>query len=1051
MQNLKSMPQNHPFTIYNASAGSGKTFTLVKEYLKILFKSNNPDQYKRILAITFTNKAVAEMKERIIEELKTFSSSEILEKPDGMFEVVCDELDMLPKEIHLKSKKLLDTILHNYAAFDISTIDGFTHRLIRTFAFDLKLPLNFEVELDQEALLNEAVDSLISKAGTDKLLTNVLVDFAIEKADGDKSWDVSFDFNKIAKLLVNENDIPFIATLKDKTLTDFVALKTQLKTEIKTTETAIVEAAQSVLTLIEESGLEFKDFTRSTLPNHFKKASELSLERLYDNKLEENIEAGTGIYTKSLNPSLASTIDAILPQIETYYKAIKQAVFHLKFLNAFYRNITPLSVLNAINNELKTLKADQNKMLISEFNTIISKEISNQPTPFIYERMGEKFKHYFIDEFQDTSRMQWQNLIPLLDNSLATDKGTTMLVGDAKQAIYRWRGGKAEQFIGLFHDDNPFHIEKELKNLPTNFRSFKEVVTFNNAFFNYLASQVFSNEAYKNLYENAHQNISKINDGYVELSFLDIEKEDDRDKIFTERVLKTIQDCQKNNFKLEDICVLVRKKKEGVAIANYLSQHHIPIVSSETLLINNAPEVAFINNLMGLLNQPKNNELKIAVLDFLATQFTIENKHDFFSYHLALTPSQLFKSFEAYNVFISNQDLLQLPLYDLAETIVRSFGLVKISNAYIQFYLDVVLDFSQKKGSDISGFLDYFYKKKESLSIVSPKGQNAVQIMTIHKSKGLEFPVVIFPYADLDIYRELEPKEWFPINKEVYNGFSHTLLNFNKDFEHFSEVGLEIFNNHKSEQELDNINLLYVALTRAVEQLYVISTKDISAKGEVNNKKYSGLFINYLEYLGVWNDSQATYTFGNAEKTSELKVSSKNTTFQTEFISTSKESHNIKVVTKSGMLWDTTQEEAIEKGNLIHNIMSKIKTKDDIDFVINDYTNTSIINIEQAQKLKTLVVQIVTHPKLETYFNSNNIIYNERDIITKDGVILRPDRVVLNIENEAVIIDYKTGIEDKKHMQQLQSYQDVLQEMRIVVKKRILVYLNNNNISVKEV
>jgi ATP-dependent exoDNAse (exonuclease V) beta subunit len=415
-----------------------------------------------------------------------------------------------------------------------------------------------------------------------------------------------------------------------------------------------------------------------------------------------------------------------------------------------------------------------------------------------------------------------------------------------------------------------------------------------------------------------------------------------------------------------------------------------------------------------------------------------------------LSLTQLFKSFEVYNVFVSNHNLLQLPLYDAAETIVRSFHLVKTSNAYIQFYLDVVLDFSQKKGSDISAFLDYFNKKKDSLSIVSPQGQNAVQIMTIHKSKGLEFPVVIFPYADLDIYRELEPKEWFPINKEVYNGFSHTLLNFNKDFENFGDAGLEIFNNHKSEQELDNINLLYVTLTRAVEQLYIISTKDVSAKGDINNKKYSGLFINYLLHLDIWNDSQATYTFGSSEKTSKPQASSINTIFQEEFISTSKEIHNIKVVTKSGMLWDTTQEEAIEKGNLVHNIMSKINTKEDLDFVIADYINSAIINTHQAEKLKKLIIQIVDHQKLGSYYNANNTIYNERDIITKEGIILRPDRVVINAENEAVIIDYKTGVEDKKHAQQLQSYQDVLQDMKIIVKKRILVYLNDD-ISVKEV
>ncbi|TGV02265.1 UvrD-helicase domain-containing protein [Flavivirga rizhaonensis] len=1035
------MSQNHSFTIYNASAGSGKTYTLVKEYLKILFRSNNYEHFKRILAITFTNKAVAEMKERIIETLKEFSNKTILDKPNSMFNAICEELQMDPNVLHNKSGKLLNTIIHNYAAFDISTIDGFTHKLIRTFAYDLKLPLNFEVELDQDALLNEAVNSLIEKAGTNDTLTKVLIDFAIEKADDDKSWDVSFDFNKIAKLLVNENDVPFIETLKDKTLDDFKTLKAQLKKDLSSLENNIIKKAQNILALIEEASLEFNDFSGSYLPKHFKNLANKKFDLNFGAKWQEDIETKT-LYPKRVTDTIASIIEEIQPQIASNFYETKHMVFHLKFLKAFYKNITPLSVLNVINNELKVLKAEQNKMLISEFNTIISKEIRNQPTPFIYERIGEKFNHYFIDEFQDTSIMQWENLIPLLGNSLSTKTGNAMLVGDAKQAIYRWRGGKAEQFIGLFNDDNPFHIEKYVESLPTNYRSFKDIVNFNNGFFNYLSSQVFSKKDYKHLYENAHQNTFLEDEGYVELSFLDIDKEDHRDELFSSNVLKTIHTCLKNGFRFEDICVLVRKKKEGIAIANYLGQQQIPIISSETLLINNSAEVGFINNILALLIQPKNNEIKIEILNYLSTVFNIEDKHEFFSKHVNLSISNLFESFEAFNISINSDLLLQLPLYDLAETIVRAFNLVESSNAYIQFYLDIVLDFSQKKGSNISGFLEYFDKKKESLSIVSPKGQNAVQIMTIHKSKGLEFPVVIFPYADLDIYKELDPKEWFQIDKEKYAGFTHTLLNYSKDFENYGDEGHRIYNDHQSEQELDNINLLYVTLTRPVEQLYIISTKDISSKGVPNNKKYSGLFINYLQHLDLWNDSQSIYSFGNSKKTTESSSIIKEANIQQEFISTAKEAHNIKVITKSGLLWDTNQQEAIEKGNLIHNIMSQIKTKDDIDFVINDFINTSLITKEQTIELKRIIIKIIEHPKLENYYSSNYTIYNERDIITKEGIILRPDRLVLNSKNEAVIIDYKTGIEDKKHWQQLQSYQDVLEDMKITITNKILIYIN---------
>jgi ATP-dependent exoDNAse (exonuclease V) beta subunit len=596
------------FNIYNASAGSGKTYTLVKEYLKILFKSKSTEQFKHILAITFTNKAVREMKERILDTLRQFSTEIILTEPNSMFVAICDELEIKPNLLYQKSKTILNSIIHNYAAFDISTIDGFTHKLIRTFAYDLKLPLNFEVELDTDALLNEAVDSLIAKAGSDKRLTKVLVDFAIEKADDDKSWDVAYDFNKIAKLLVNENDIPFIETLKNKTFEDFDALKAILKERMKMVEENAVNKSQSILTLIEACGLEFNDFSRGSLPKHFENIVNKNFAIKFDSSWQTDLIEGNTLYPKRVTNDIASIINEIQPQIASAYNQTKQDVFHLKFLKAFYKNITPLSVLNAINKELDVLKTDQNKLLISEFNSLISNEIKNQPTPFIYERIGEKFRYYFIDEFQDTSILQWENLIPLIDNSLSTENGSTMLVGDAKQAIYRWRGGKAEQFINLYNNkENPFQIPQKVKSLPVNYRSHKEIIAFNNGFFNYLSDQVFSNPDYSHLYSISNQEGFLGNEGFVSLNFLELAKDDDRNEIYTEKVLETINNCLKGGFSLKDICILVRKKKEGIAVAEFLSQNGIKIVSSETMLIQNSQEVVFVNSILKLILELFNN------------------------------------------------------------------------------------------------------------------------------------------------------------------------------------------------------------------------------------------------------------------------------------------------------------------------------------------------------------------------------------------------------------------------------------------------------------
>jgi ATP-dependent exoDNAse (exonuclease V) beta subunit len=1023
---------------------------LVKAYLKVLFKSSNKESYKNILAITFTNKAVGEMKERIIDALKEFSSEDILVKSNSMFNAICEELPIKPKLLHDKSKRILNSIVHNYAAFDISTIDKFTQKLIRTFAYDLRLPMNFEVELDTESLLNQAVDNLIAKAGSDKELTKTLIDFAIEKADDDKSWDISLDFYKIAKLLISENDIPFIETLKDKSLESFKTLKLILIEKIKSTEVLIIKEAQGVLTLIEECGLEFSDFSSSYLPKHFKNLSKKKFGVNFEAKWQEGLESKI-LYPKRVTDDVASTINEIRSQLFSAFNQTKQNIFQLKFLKNFYKSCTPLSVLNSIHKELESLKKERNVILISEFNSIISNAIKNQPAPFIYERIGEKFRHYFIDEFQDTSIMQWENLIPLLDNSLSSENGSVMLVGDAKQAIYRWRGGKAEQFIGLYNDENPFFTEKENRNLPNNYRSFKQIINFNNSFFKHLSAFGFSRAEYRKLYEQSKQNASIEKEGYVNLTFLDLDKDEDRDEAYPQKVLETIEKCLKNGFQLKDICILVRKKKEGVAIADYLNNEGIDIISSETLLLSRSPEVEFIVNILKYVLEPYNNEVKILVLNFLAEhKLSITDKHMFFNTYIKLEIDRIFKSLNEFGIHFNYNEVLQLPVYEAVESIVYSFNLVETSNAYVQFFLDFVLDYLQKTNSSLSDFIEHYGSKKDSLSIVSPQEKNAVQIMTIHKSKGLEFPVVIFPYADLNIYKELEPKEWFPLNAEKYHGFSYALLSYNKDFENFGKIGQEIYTKHQAELELDNINLLYVALTRPIEQLYIISNKQTNKKGEENLKFFSGLFINYLRHINEWEESTTSYSFGNPKKTSSTLESTKISIEQEHFISTPKKEHNIKIVVNSAYLWDTNQQKAIEKGNLIHYIMSQIKTRIDVDIAFSTCLASGIINNDQAEELKQIVVKIVEHPKLSNYFNSDNTIYNERDIITKEGVSLRPDRLVISAKNEVIIIDYKTGYPDKKHAQQLQSYQDALEDMNFLVVKKLLIYINDD-IELKEV
>ncbi|WP_298285095.1 UvrD-helicase domain-containing protein [uncultured Lutibacter sp.] len=1056
------MQNQTSFQVYNASAGSGKTFTLVKEYLKILLTIENPYKFQQILAVTFTNKAAGEMKERVVENLNAFSKK----TTNQMLKVIGVETNLLDDIIFKRSKIILNAILQNYSAFNITTIDSFTHKLIRTFAFDLGIPLNFEVEMDAESLLNEAVDLVISKIGEDQELTNLLVNYSLQKVDEDKAWDVSRELKEFAKIILNENHASHLKLLTNVSVQDFKLLKNKLQKENQKIEHNFKEVAQKAITLIKNNGLEFNEFSYAgELPKHFLKLQNLKQQKpeavKFDGRLNKTIEENKNLYAAKCNDVSKSSIEAISDQLKDYYfisKQIFETFYNSYVLNSLIiESLIPLAVLNYINNALQELKSENNIMLNAEFNQLISNTIKNEPAPFIYERIGEKFRYYFIDEMQDTSELQWQNIIPLIDNALSSEnelgeKGKLLLVGDAKQSIYRWRGGKAEQFINLSSKEiaptnNPFYVPKKLQNLETNYRSFSEIINFNNKFFQHI-SQFLSNANYSNLYFNGNnQNTTTNIGGFVQLSFVEKSNEDeDKELVYPKKVLNIIQNLDAS-FQKNEVCVLVRKKDQGIAVANYLSENGIEIISSETLLLKNSKKINFLINLLYALENPLAKEYKIKLLYFLYDFLKIkESKHKFFSHFIELPFTQFFEKLEQYQLYFNYNEFVQSPFYESIEYCIRSFKLAIESDSNIQFFLDVVFEFQQKKETSINAFLDYWELKKEKLSIVAPEAKNAVRIMTIHKAKGLEFPVVIFPY-DIEIYRQINPKVWYNFNNE--STINSVLVNYSNKLNYVGEQGVQLFEKQREELELDNFNLLYVALTRPIEQLYIISEKQNLTKGEEKLSVTSGFFINYLKKINAWDAAINDYTFGNPKRvTIEVQEENKSS-FQQSFISNSWKNHNISIVANSSLLWDTEQGKAIGYGNLIHEILSKINTKNDIEEVVNTYIFNGTISKNEKVAISLILNNIVNHPKLQMYFEQNNEVYTEQEILSKDQQIIIPDRLVVN-NNEVVIIDYKTGNPHKKYHQQLINYKNILEDLNYSIIKKILVYINEE-IIVEEV
>ena len=1039
------MQPESTFQIYNASAGSGKTFTLVKEYLKIVLISDDIFIFQKILAITFTNKAASEMKQRILNSLKDFSEA----KQPPLFIIIQKETGLEPHTIKKKSNVVLKLILENYGAFHITTIDSFTYKIIKSFSFDLGLSQNFEVEMNAQELLDKAVEVLISKVGVTTELTKLLIEYSIDKSDDDKSWDISLDLSEFSKILLKEEDVFHFRKLSDKTLGDFKSLQIKLIKHRKDLLARMKSIGEEALQIISNEQLEFSVFNRSMLPNHFLSlVHKTEKTKFFDQSVLKKRIDENELLSKTKTADTLLTAENILPALLKLYSDSELLYQQLSQTKLVLKSIIPLAVLNHINKELNTIKEDNNIRLNAEFNQLISDNIQDQPAPFIYERIGQSFMHYFIDEMQDTSVLQWKNLIPLIDNTLSQEKTSLLLVGDAKQAIYRWRGGKASQFLKLGSQDtisqNPFTIEKKVQELSTNYRSFSELIKFNNSFFKH-SSQFLQNSSYADLFLNkSHQEENELKGGYVSISFLEKmdDKEEDQLK-YAKKVYQIINNLD-SKCQLGSVCVLVRKRSEGVTVANYLSENSIDIVSSETLLLSNSKKVNFIINFLRYSVQSNDKECLLELLYFLHKHLMITiDKHAFFAKFIYLEQTEVLALLKEYNCFLDLILFHESPFYEKVEQIIRAFHLQNTTDAYVQFFLDEIL-IQQQKESNIQDFLNYWDHKKESLSIVSSENPDAVKIMTIHKAKGLEFPVVIFP-CELYIYQDIKPKVWL---ENTIDGFSNILVPLNKEIRYTGVKGEEIYNTRKSELELDSFNLFYVALTRAVEQLYIITDKKLNKKEEEDSKYFSGIFISYLKKHHLWHQEKNEYSFGDHGKlqtTLETGLASKT---QHRFISTPWKDHKITMLANSSTFWGTTRGEAKNYGNLIHKILSEVITKDDVHKVIEKYFQQGEISLEEKEQLQEKILKIVGHTKLKWYYSKDVVIYNEREILFKAKTVI-PDRLVFDKNNKVTIIDYKTGISREEHHYQLENYASVLASLNYLVSKKVLVYINKT-ISIEE-
>jgi ATP-dependent exoDNAse (exonuclease V) beta subunit len=1115
------------FTIYKSSAGSGKTFTLVKEYLALALndESNPPKAYRHILAVTFTNKAASEMKERIIKALKELSQEDYT-KLSGGTKTLLAELKKHKKLnfrqqvddtiIRKRANNVLTEVLHNYSDFAIGTIDSFVHKIVRTFAFDLKIPMSFELEMDDDKLLTQAIDLLIAQIGTDETLTKALVEFTESKTDDEKSWHIENDLKYFAKNLLTEDGAVHIEKLRQLSVIDFFKIKDTIQEEIKKFEAFINGCGKEALKIISDSGIEHEKFAGGAngIGKYFTYLAESRFDKLTPSAtIQKNIESDSW-YAGKATVSDKAAIDAIKDQLTKLYNEglvyIQNNLQEVTLFRLINTTIYSLAVLNEIEKLLNEYKAQNNILHISEFNKLIAKIVLNEPIPFIYERLGERYNNYLIDEFQDTSVLQFQNLLPLIDNSLASGH-FTMLVGDGKQAIYRWRGGEVEQFAMLpevfAHNNNPLVLEREqaLKRnhnpqvLDKNYRSKREIIEFNNAIFRTLSNKL--NGKFKSIYETLEQGFNPENSGgFVQVEFLDAEKEDGSTPLTTglreqnlERTYLIIQDLLIQNFQLRDVAILVRKNTDGSEIANYLSNKGIEVISSDSLLLSNSAEVNFIYSLLRYLNNTSDQIIQAELLEYLVAsnrfcvspdrvsnpvrgEFTPPDKVEILNPNgQDLTPNRVQNpvrgsgaegSVDINQLLVENKQdfisviklvcrdfnsnaLSKMALYELCEELVRLFKLNTIPNAYIQFYLDEVLNYSIKQNNNLNDFIDYWEDKKEKASLIVPLGMNAVTIMTIHRAKGLEFPAVILPFSNGKVEKG-KKHLWVDLENNKIPQLQSALVSASESLRE-TPYG-DLYDDEKNKSLLDSLNVLYVALTRPEERLYILTGKPSKSPGNLST--VSDMFAHYYQQNGDWQEGKTVYTFGEQTIHKQHLKGAETQNFKLLTFNSNQWRNHIKMRAAAPSIWNLEiTESKKDYGVMVHTALAKIKSVDDIESAVNSMFLEGLVTAGEKENLLTVIKKIIQLPKLQAHFALGLKVKNESEIISLTGEKFRLDRVVFHPaltgkagQSTAVIIDYKTGEEKTDHKKQILQYADLLNQMGYTVTEKLLVYIEEQKV-----
>lgn len=1056
------------FTIYKSSAGSGKTYTLAMEYLKIALE--HPFAFKHVLAVTFTNKATQEMKERILEVLRRLTQQ--VNPEETLDKVLLHHLGLSEEQLKVRAYEVLTAILHHYADFSISTIDSFFQRVVRAFAREIDLQAKFDIELDQTTVLERLVDRLILKVGEDQRLHRWLVDFADEKIREGKSWDIRRNITELGEQIFQEDFKKHQQEIKQflKDPQNIIDFRSRLFEEREGIRSRVRQIKDKAVAIRDQYGLTWEDFkggSRSFI--------------LFFQRLDQG-----NVLFPTISPTLAacpdnlpawSTAKGPIQQIEQAYHAglnelMKEAlalVPRWNTLEAVRKNFYVFGIFARLLEELQELKQEENIMLISDANEFLKEITAETDAPFIYEKVGNQYQNFLIDEFQDTSGFQWASFYPLVENALASGH-TSLIVGDVKQSIYRWRGGdltlllrEVEQQIG------PSRIA--VRDLETNFRSLPVVVNFNNALFDRLAPVIkdaaqekFGVDdrllgAIEGAYSQVRQRVAPHKQrsafqGKVKIEFLQAEEERKVADQAMEKLPVMVQVLQDQGYALQDIAVLVRTKAEGQLVAETLMAYgtaqagdgyRYDVLSGEAMFLHKAASVKCLLATLTYLLHPDDD------LSARAMWYNREivkggtPHHQLFDKHNL--SEQIIAEVEAFEE--SKAALVQLPLFELVEELVERLGLNSIGRerAYISGFKEAVFDYISKHKSDLGGFLEWWDLKKESRTVKVPESHDAIRILTIHKSKGLQFKVVLMPFMDWDIVSS-RGVIWSPYEEDessqliVPLSLSAALAQTSFADRYRQEVMMAY---------LDSLNMIYVALTRAEEVLWALG-EIYASKGDGALNKLSHNIHNAILFSNGLNGELNLNEFYDQESkvfnVGSWPLVKRSVAPLAPLPDLSWTYRNwsdlLRVKSPSeGLSEDMAALQAKRGyGVVIHRILEKLQDVNELDSLLQEVYFEGRLGLTEVQEVRLLLSDLLHKPQMREWYDPTSKVLTEQAILLPGGGSKRPDRILIT-DKKAVVVDFKTGEEKPGHTNQVKVYMQLVHQLTQKPTEGYLVYIES--------